>query len=69
MKPLFLRAWSWMHYRVLHVVVRKVLSPERAWDIIKASRRVMYGPNCNNTDLNVLLRSAALVPVTIRREN
>ena len=69
MKPLFLRAWSWMHYRVLHVVVRKVLSPERAWDIIKASRRVMYVPTCNTPALNVLLRPAALVPVTIRREN
>lgn len=60
MKALFLRAWSWMHYNVLHVVVWKVLSPDLAWDVIKASRRVMYGSNCNNTDLNLLLKSATL---------
>lgn len=47
----------WLHYAVLYRLLA-LLPLSWRWPIVRASRRVLYGPNANNEDLNALLQRA-----------
>ena len=47
----------WGHYEGVYRLAR--LLPLRwRWKLIKASRRLLYGPNANDEDLHALLQRA-----------
>jgi len=47
----------WWHYEGVYRLARMMPLPWR-WKVIKASRRMLYGPNANNEDLHALLQRA-----------